>query len=150
MAGRKMGSKDANPGGQERRAERMPLDEAARLRPNDWSSMEIRMIDLSAAGFRAQCDALLKAGGSVSLEVPGIGPVEAQVEWRRGDMSGARFFQPIDLSRCGWSPSERGSALAQLLIDRAKANSAGNPDVERRLRQQILAALPMRKGSLSA
>jgi hypothetical protein len=145
-----MGSSEAKAGDQERRAERMPLDEAARLRPNDWSSLEIRMIDLSAAGFRAQCDALLQAGSAVSLEVPGIGPVEAQVEWRRGDMFGARFFQPLDLSRCGWTPRERGSALAQLLIDRAKANSAGNSDIESRLRRQILAALPMRKGSLRA
>jgi hypothetical protein len=145
-----MGAKEDCIGDKERRAERMALDEATRLRPNEWSSLEVRMIDLSASGFRANCEARLRNGGAVSLEVPGLGWVEAQVEWQRGDMFGARFFQPIDLEVCGWTPQERESVLAQLLIDRAAARRQGRRDVERRLRQQILATLPMHKGSARA
>lgn len=134
----------------ERGAERMTLNESTRLRPNDWSSLEVRVIDLSETGFRAACKARLQRGGSISLDIAGIGPVEAQVEWQRGDLFGARFYLPIDLDRCAWSPVERESVLARLLVDRAAARRAGRSDVERKLRKQILHTLPMRKGAARA
>ena len=134
----------------ERRAARVPLDEATRLRPNDWSSLEVRMIDLSSTGFRASCEARLQKGGCVSLDVPGIGTVEAQVEWQRGDTLGARFLDPIDLEKCTWTPLERGSGLAQLLVERAAARRAGRHAAERQFRERILAALPIQKGSVRA
>ena len=137
-------------GARERRAQRVSLDEAARLRPNDWSSLEVRMIDLSESGFRASCDARLQRGGLVTLEVQGVGPVEAQVEWQRGDTFGARFVLPIDMEKCSWTPTERESVLAQLLIDRAAARQAGRMNAERRLRQRILNTLPMKSGGLRA
>ena|SRR5687768_2065899 len=134
----------------ERRAERVTLDAATRLRPNDWSSLEVRMIDLSASGFRATCEARLQRGGCVSLDVAGIGSVDAQVEWQRGDMFGARFIDPIDLEKCSWTPTERESVLARLLIERAAARQAGRLEAERRLRRQILNTLPIRKGTARA
>ena len=134
----------------ERRAERVTLDEATRLRPNDWSSLEVRMIDLSESGFRASCDARLQNGGLVSLDVAGIGTVEAQVEWQRGGCFGARFVMPIDISRCTWTPTERESILARLLIERAAAQQAGRHSAERQLRQRILQTLPMRSGAARA
>jgi hypothetical protein len=124
----------------ERRAERLAVDEDARLRPNDWSSLEVRMVDLSRLGFRAQCEARLQSGSCVSLEIPGIGPVEAQVEWRRGEDFGARFLSPIDLDRCLWTPVERDSVLAQLLVECTSRADRGT--AERRLRRQIL-SMPM-------
>jgi hypothetical protein len=145
-----MGPIDDIPDEQERGAKRVALDESTRLRPNDWSSLEVRMIDLSSSGFRASCEARLQKGGCVSLDVPGIGTVEAQVEWQRGDTFGARFFQPIDLGHCTWSPLERESGLAQLLIERAAARRAGRHLAEGRFRQQILSALPVHKGSARA
>jgi hypothetical protein len=134
----------------ERGAERVALDEATRLRPNDWSSLEVRMIDISASGFRATSEARLQRGGCVSLDVPGIGSVEAQVEWQRGEMFGARFLLPIDIEKCGWTPVERESILAKLLIERAAARQAGRSETERRLRNRILHTLPMRKGGVRA
>ena len=133
----------------ERRAERMPLDESTRLRPNEWSSLEIRMIDLSSSGFRANCEARLRPGSCVSLDIPGVGAVDAQVEWQRGDTLGARFYQPIDIEGCTWTAKERVSVLARLLIERAAAAQAGRTDVERQLRQRILATMPVSKGSAS-
>jgi hypothetical protein len=136
--------------GSGRKAERLPLDTEARLRPNDWSSLQIQMLDLSASGFRAECEARVRPGGSVSLDVPGIGAVEAQVEWQRGDQFGARFFAPIDLKSCQWTFRERHHALARLLVERAAAKRAGRRGAEGHLRREILAALPMRKGCASA
>ncbi|HEX6375498.1 MAG TPA: PilZ domain-containing protein [Allosphingosinicella sp.] len=140
--------KNAPPGG--RQSERLPLDAETRLRPNSWSSLQIKMLDLSASGFRAECEARVRPGGSVSLDVPGIGAVEAQVEWQRGDQFGARFFAPIELRHCQWTFRERHHALAHLLVERAAAKRAGRRGAESQLRREILAALPMRKGCASA
>ena len=133
-----------------RRSERLELDAETRLRPNSWSSLQVRMLDLSAAGFRAECEARLQRGSSVSLDVPGIGAVEAQVEWQRDGQFGARFYAPIEIKSCRWTFRERHHALARLLVERAAAKQAGRRGAESRLRREILAALPMRKGCASA
>ncbi|HEX8572701.1 MAG TPA: PilZ domain-containing protein [Allosphingosinicella sp.] len=145
-----MSSDDKNGLGGGRKTERLPLDAETRLRPNSWSSLQIRMLDLSESGFRAECEARVKPGGSVSLDVPGIGSVEAQVEWQRGGQFGARFFAPIELSHCGWTFRERHHALARLLVERAAATRAGRRGAEAQIRREILTALPMRKGCASA
>lgn len=145
-----MGSKASHSGDQGRRAERLTLNEATRLRPNSWSSLEVRMHDLSRLGFRASCEAHLRPGGCISLDIPGVGAVEAQVEWQRGDQFGARFLRPIDIDDCSWSLRERQNALAHLLVQRAAASKAGRRSAETQLRHQILAALPIRKGAASA
>ena len=136
--------------GSGRKAERLPLDAEARLRPNSWSSLQIRMLDLSSAGFRAECEARVQPGGSVSLDIPGIGAVEAQVEWQRGDQFGARFYAPIEMKSCQWTFRQRHHALARLLVERAGAKRAGRRVAEGHLRREILSALPMRKGCASA
>jgi len=128
-----------------RRAERRAVSGSARLKPNAWSSLEAAMLDLSELGFRARCDARLKVGGTISVEIPGLGPVDAQVEWQRGGEFGARFYLPIDIDACGWTVEERHSALAHLLVARARASSAGRAGAEAHLRREILAALPMHK-----
>jgi hypothetical protein len=133
-----------------RRAERRPLSASARLRPNAWSSVEVGMLDLSELGFRAGCEATLRVGSTVSLEVPGLGTVEAQVEWQRGGEFGARFYTPIDLDACRWSLDERHGALAQLLVARAGASVAGRTGAEAQLRREILGNLPMRKIGFAA
>ncbi|HEY0150162.1 MAG TPA: PilZ domain-containing protein [Allosphingosinicella sp.] len=128
-----------------RRAERRAVSGSARMRPNDWSSVEVGMLDLSEDGFRARCEIRLRAGSGVSIEVPGVGSVEAQVEWQRGGEFGARFYQPIDLSACAWTLDERHNALAHLLVARAGAKAANRSAAEAQLRRRILNSLPMRK-----
>jgi hypothetical protein len=145
-----MSSDDDNGFDSGRRAERLPVDAETRLRPNSWSSLQIRMLDLSSSGFRAQCEARVKRGSSVSLDVPGIGAVDAQVEWQRDDQFGARFFAPIELKSCQWTFPERHHALARLLVERVGAKRAGRQAAESQIRREILSALPMRKGVASA
>ncbi|HEY7810686.1 MAG TPA: PilZ domain-containing protein, partial [Allosphingosinicella sp.] len=77
-----------------RQAERLVVRGATRLKPNEWSSVEATMLDLSELGFRAACDARLRVGSTVSIDIPRIGAVEAQVEWQRGGEFGARFYAP--------------------------------------------------------
>ena len=85
-----------------RRHPRYPVYERARLRPNDWSSVQVGVRDISTHGFRAECEANLKIGGYVSLEVHGIGQVDARIVWRRNEEVGAQFARPISLSHCAW------------------------------------------------
>jgi hypothetical protein len=143
-----MGSKPVQIDDQVRRAERVALDQSARLRPNSWSSLEIRMIDLSELGFRAGCDARLQCGGGVTLDIPGLGPVDAQVEWQRDGEFGARFFRPICLDGCDWVIGGQQRTLAHLLVERAAARRGGRARADQQLRREILAALPIRKGDL--
>jgi hypothetical protein len=144
-----MRSKAYAAGDLERRTERVALDENTRLKPNSWSSLEIHMLDLSPLGFRASCEARLQPGGGVSLEIPGIGAVEAQVEWQKGNEFGAHFFNEIDLAQCDWTLGDRAHPLAQLLVQRAQARAAGRRGAEAQIRQRILDALPMRKGDFN-
>ncbi|HYG49034.1 MAG TPA: PilZ domain-containing protein [Allosphingosinicella sp.] len=133
-----------------RQSERLAVDAETRLRPNSWSSLQIKMLDLSASGFRAECEARVKPGSSVSLDVPGLGAVDAQVEWQRGDQIGARFFAPIEIESCQWTFPDRHRMLARLLVERAAAKRSGRGAAEGQIRRKILSALPMRKGCASA
>lgn len=128
-----------------RRSERIEVDERTRLKPNGWSSLEVRLVDLSAEGFRIQCDATILCGSLIAIELPGLGEVEAQVSWRRRGELGARFLLPIDLERAGIAavPTER--VLARLLVQRADARSNGRFGQEQALRDRIRSALPMKR-----
>jgi hypothetical protein len=145
-----MGSQRAGIGDTERRAERHALNEPARLRPNCWSSVEIHMADISELGFRAVCEARLSVGGPVTLDVPGVGSVDAQVEWQRGSEFGARFLAPLTLGNCAWTLGEGGETLASLLYQRAAAHQVGRHGADAALRRRILSALPVRKGGAAA
>ena len=145
-----MGAKAYAAGDLGRRAERLALDESTRLKPNSWSSLEIRMLDLSPLGFRAECEARLQVGGGITLEIPGLGAIDAQVEWQRGNQFGARFYAEIDLASCTWMLGDRPNPLAQLLVQRAQAKAAGRGRAEAQIRRRILETLPMRKNDLRA
>lgn len=125
-----------------RQSERMKLNEPARLRPNEWSSLEVHILDFSGDGFRAECDARIMVGSRVSIDVPGFGTVDAQVKWYRDGEIGAKFLVPIELERCEWRPAAAESVLVRLLYRRAEACASGSVEQERRLRRQILESLP--------
>jgi hypothetical protein len=82
---------------------RRAVNSRAFLVPNDWSKLEVDVIDFSAEGFRASCSAVVKVGSFVSLRVPGIGVVAARVVWTAEGQLGAKFIRPIDVRHCLWS-----------------------------------------------
>lgn len=128
-----------------RRSERIEVDEKARLKPNDWSSLEVRIVDLSKDGFRAECDATILCGSPIRIALPGLGEVEAQVTWRRHGELGARFMTPIDLTEAGIEPMPSERVLARLLVQRADALGAGRFGQEQALRERIRSALPIKR-----
>lgn len=102
----------SRPSLRERRDERLPIDAPASLRPGSWYAVEVRIRDVSTSGFMAECEAAVEIGSNVSLEVPGIGAVHAQVRWQIGPCMGGMFLDPISLDRCEWVATRAGVPAA--------------------------------------
>jgi hypothetical protein len=75
----------------------------ADLRHQNLFSVKVRIHDVSTEGFMAECSDPIRIGSYVSLEVPGIGPVDAQVRWQLGGKMGGQFTDPISLASCEWT-----------------------------------------------
>jgi hypothetical protein len=73
------------------------------LRHENWYSVEVTVCDVSQCGFMAECDDAVQIGSYVTLDVPGIGAVKAQVRWQLGGRMGGMFLDPISLNRCEWT-----------------------------------------------
>ncbi len=89
-----------------RRGQRVILQETTQLRSRDQQAVEVRVCDLSTSGFMAECLRPVLIGSYVSLDLPGIGPVHAQVRWQVGGRMGGKFLDPISLHRCDWTATE--------------------------------------------
>lgn len=87
----------------QRKAARTPVSTATRLRPRSSYDVEVRLCDVSTGGFMAECQEPVRIGSYVSLEVPGVGAVHAQVRWQLGNRMGGMFLDPISLNRCEWT-----------------------------------------------
>jgi len=98
------------PGFKARRTARLALDEQASLSPQKLYNVEIKVRDLSTAGFMAECAQPVRIGSYVSLDIPGIGPVQAQVRWQIGLRMGGMFLDPISLARCEWTAEKAEAA----------------------------------------
>jgi hypothetical protein len=105
-----------------RRHTRYPLYERARLRPNDWSIVQVGLRDISSHGFRAECDANIRIGGFIMLEIHGIGQVEAKIMWRRNDEIGAEFSRPISLHHCSWLSGDESPLTSEAADVDTEAN----------------------------
>lgn len=86
-----------------RRSGRTPVAGRSRLRAQNWYSIEVTVCDVSTSGFMAECSEPVRIGSYVSLDVPGVGRVDAQVRWQLGDRMGGQFIDPISLHRCEWT-----------------------------------------------
>jgi hypothetical protein len=97
------GDPDSVDGHKTRRADRRPVDQPATLRPHNWYEIAVQLRDVSACGFMVECNQPVLIGSYLSLDLPGIGPVQAQVRWQIGRRMGGMFLDPISLSRCEWT-----------------------------------------------
>ena len=97
------GESPSDPPLRARRAERLAVDGAANLRSQHWYEIEVKVRNVSTCGFMAECAEPVEIGSYVSLDVPGVGPIRAQVRWQLGVMMGGKFLDPISLVRCDWT-----------------------------------------------
>jgi hypothetical protein len=86
----------------DRRSDRLPIASTSQLRQQNWYSVEVKLCNVSTCGFMAECAENVRIGSNVSLDVPGIGPVHAQVRWQIGGRMGGMFLDPISLGHCEW------------------------------------------------
>lgn len=93
----------------ERGGVRVEIDNRTQLRHQ--FSVEICVRNVSTSGFMAECEYPVAIGSNVSLDVPGIGPVHAQVRWQIGNRMGGMFLDPISLCQCGWTATRVGSSM---------------------------------------
>jgi hypothetical protein len=99
------------PGFKPRRAPRLAVaDGKTSLSPRDLYKFEVKVRDLSTAGFMAECAEPVRIGSYVSLDIPGVGPVQAQVRWQIGVKMGGMFLDPISLARCEWTAEKAEAA----------------------------------------
>lgn len=106
-----MTTEEQHPGFKSRRIARVAVaDERASLTPQDLYNVEIKIQDLSTGGFMAECAAPVRIGSYVTLDIPGIGPVQAQVRWQIGVKMGGMFLDPISLARCEWTAEKAEAA----------------------------------------
>ena len=73
-------------------------------------SVEVKVCDVSTGGFMAECPNPVRIGSYVSLDVPGLGTVAAQVRWQLGDRMGGQFLDPISLESCDWTATRADEA----------------------------------------
>jgi len=78
-----------------RQQQRVPIAIPARLRDRHSNKYNVRLLDLSVTGFRAEAHYALDAGQIVWLAIPGMQGLEATVAWRRGLEIGCSFRQPL-------------------------------------------------------
>lgn len=97
---------ESQPGFKPRRNPRRSVQGKAELSPRNLYKIEVKVRDLSASGFMAECAEPVQIGSYVSLDVPGIGPVHAQVRWQIGVRMGGMFLDPISLANCKWTATK--------------------------------------------
>ena len=97
---------DRAPGFADRRGARLPVESHAELRSQHRYAVEVTIRNVSTSGFMAECYEPVRIGSYVSLDVPGVGPVHAQVRWQIGKRMGGMFLDPISLNRCKWTAVE--------------------------------------------
>jgi hypothetical protein len=85
----------------ERRSDRLPVDNRTAL--THRYAIQVKVRDVSTSGFMAECTVPVAIGSHVSLEVPGVGAVRAQVRWQIGARMGGMFLDPISLDECEWT-----------------------------------------------
>jgi hypothetical protein len=95
----------------QRRSERLPVAMGASLQHPHWYNVEVTVCDVSQCGFMAECDEPMQIGSYVSLDVPGIGSVKAQVRWQIGRRMGGMFLDPIRLTECEWTAVQTAPPL---------------------------------------
>jgi hypothetical protein len=78
-----------------RQQQRVPIAIPALLRDRHSNKYNVRLLDLSVTGFRAEAHYAIDAGQIVWLVIPGMQGLEATVAWRHGLEIGCSFRQPL-------------------------------------------------------
>ncbi len=85
----------AAPGGSQRKQERRALQlETSGVLPGGLEA-NVTIHNISAAGLLLETDLPLTEGEALAIELPEVGPVEAQIVWASGQLYGCAFQQAL-------------------------------------------------------
>lgn len=79
----------------DRKSDRVSVDMGAGLRQRGAAGVSVRVVDLSAHGFRIASHLELQIGADVWLRLPGLEPYHATVAWQEGHYIGCAFERPL-------------------------------------------------------
>src|SRR4051812_45234914 len=75
-----------------RRARRVEGGGKANLADENCGGIPVTVRNMSSAGFMAECAQPVRIGSYVTLQIPGVGTVEAQIRWQIGRRMGGMFL----------------------------------------------------------
>lgn len=78
-----------------RNAARVGVRMNAGLRRRGSGAVDVRVVDLSTHGFRAECHLDLAIGADIWLRLPGLEAWHATVAWQEGYVIGCAFERPL-------------------------------------------------------
>jgi hypothetical protein len=82
-------------GDERRRAARLPVELAAKMRELGAKGAEAKVLNISETGFMAVSEARFEVGSRVWLMLPGRERANAVVKWTAGDKIGAESAEPL-------------------------------------------------------
>ena len=78
------------------RAKRVAVHQPATLVDSAGIEYPSLLIDVSSAGFRVECQQLLRVGEYVVLRSGRDRALRGQIRWADGHMAGGIFLEPVD------------------------------------------------------
>ena len=79
-----------------KRAPRIDLGRMAVLVDSAGAESDVKVLDISSAGFKLEVSQLPRIGAIVTLRVDGSPDVRTQIRWALGDQAGGVFLDPVD------------------------------------------------------
>ncbi len=73
----------------------------AKLLREEAEDLDLRVLNLSPAGFMAECSAPVEPGAEILLSVPGVGSLPAQVRWNANGRIGGIFHYELGTRELG-------------------------------------------------
>ena len=82
----------------ERSEPREPVLHRTRMIDANGAERGVTLVNVSPGGFMARCDDGLNEGDRVTVTLPRLGKVAAEIRWSLGGRIGCRLVRPLGLS----------------------------------------------------
>ena len=94
-----------------RRESRLFVEVTGSYREGDGPTRDISFGHISVSGCRLnQLEPHLKVGDLISLCLGPIGPIDATIRWRRENLAGVEFSEPLDSALVAFFAAHCGAA----------------------------------------
>ena len=78
-----------------RQVQRDAVEFDAMLRAADGTTIDVRVVNLSARGFMARTEASFAIDAPIRITLPRVGALDARIAWTLGGRIGAQFILPL-------------------------------------------------------